>query len=194
MPVVTGSVTALWRWPVLAMAGEALQSTLMDEHGLAGDRLHRLDSASGPLVAADVPALERWSASFPFHRDAFLLPHRLPPPNVTGPGHRSWTWGDPRLKFALEEDLGRPVELIRDLEAEPGVVLAAGGAPKDPARAGVNVLVDLELAGHDWDGAQVAFAGGARLRLVTARADGPGMAARVEAPGRLEVGERVRIG
>src|SRR3954468_6024806 len=68
--MTTGTVKALWRWPVIPLAGERLRSTRVEEWGVAGDRQHVLAGPSGPLTADDAPGLTLWRASFPFH------PHR----------------------------------------------------------------------------------------------------------------------
>src|SRR3954469_22313346 len=70
--MTTGTVKALWRWPVIPLAGERLRSTRVEEWGVAGDRQHVLAGPTGPLTADDAPRLTRWSASFPFNPDGAI--------------------------------------------------------------------------------------------------------------------------
>jgi hypothetical protein len=191
-----GIVKALWRFPVLAMAGERLRSTQIDSRGVAGDRQHYASGPEAPLTAQDIPELADWTAAFPFNPDGTILPDTAPPfPLVTAPdGLRSWRWGDPRLAHALERGLNRPVELVRDLEAASGVVVATVAPERAPAVAGVNVQLRIELPASGWAGRELVFRDGVRLRLVASRADGPGIEARVIEAGRVMVGEPVTLG
>jgi hypothetical protein len=192
-----GVVKALWRYPVLAMAGERLRSTQIDARGVAGDRQHYAGGSEGRLTVHDIPELADWTATFPFNPDGTILPGSEPPfPVLTAPGGaKSWRWGDPRLGYALERGLGRGVELVRDADATRGVVISTTVAPGiPPAQAGINVQLRLELPAGGWSGRDLVFRGGVRLRLVASRADGPGIEARVIESGRLLVGEPVSLG
>src|SRR4051812_13951564 len=97
-----GFVQAVWRFPVLGMAGELLRSTQIDPRGVAGDRQHYAKDAQGPLT--EHAELRRWRASFPFNPDGAVSPDKPPPfPLLIAPdGSRTWRWGDPRLAYALE--------------------------------------------------------------------------------------------
>jgi hypothetical protein len=184
-------VRALWRFPVLGMQGESLRSSQVDTRGVGGDRQHYASGPDGPLSAQDVPRLSRWRATFPFNPDSVMAPDRPPPfPQLVGPGERAWRWRDPRLFHALERDLGRRVDLIRDLRLTRGVIVSTAELER-PAEAGVNVLLDLELPPGGWAGRELSFGDGVRLRLVASRADGPGIEARVVESGRIVVGEPV---
>ena len=109
----------LWRWPVKSMAGEEVRSFRLDERGVGGDRTHAVihhhKGEWKPLTAREAPRLLAWHAAYPFAPDAGLRPDDPPHAQVTGPDGRSWRWGDPRLRNALAEDLGRDVQLRRDL-------------------------------------------------------------------------------
>jgi hypothetical protein len=185
-----GIVKALWRYPVLAMAGERLRSTQVDPRGIAGDRQHYAGGPEGRLTAEDIPELAEWTAAFPFNPDGAIPPDTSPPfPVLTAPGGlKSWRWGDPRLAYALERSLGRAVELVRDAEATRGVVISTR------AVSGINVELELELPPGGWAGRDLVFRDGVRLRLVASRADGPGIEARVIQAGRLVIGEPVTLG
>jgi len=117
--MTTGKVAQLWRWPVKSMAGERVQGLRIDGRGVGGDRthavLHEHKGEIKPLTAREAPRLLAWRARYPFNIDGGLDPARPPFAIVTGPDGRSFRWGDPRLRHALNADLGRPVELKRDL-------------------------------------------------------------------------------
>jgi hypothetical protein len=190
-----GFVQGLWRFPVLGMRGEQLRSSQVDTRGIAGDRQHFATGPEGRLDARDIPRLARWSAAFPFNPDGAIMPDRPPPfPLLTAPnGQKAWRWGDPRLMSALERDLGRPVELIRDLELARGVIVAATPPESERAAAGINVQLKLDPPAGGWSGRELAFRDGVRLRLIASRGDGPGIEARVVQAGRLLLGEPVTL-
>ncbi len=193
--MTAGFVQSLWRFPVLGMGGEPLRSTQIDARGLAGDRQHFAAGPEGLLTVTDLPGLTDWRATFPFNPDGAIHTHYEPPfPVLHGPGDRTYRWGDPRLAFALERSLGRPIELVRDLDATRGVIVTTVRHGLDRAFAGVNVQLALELPGHGgWAGAELSFRDGVRLRLVASRADGPGIEARVVEAGRIVLGEPVSL-
>jgi hypothetical protein len=189
--VVEGQVKALWRFPVLGMRGESLRSSQIDTRGVTGDRQHFASGPEGMLSAHDLPRLSRWQATFPFNPDSVMARDRPPPfPQLVGPSDRTWRWRDPRLFNALERDLGRRVDLQRDLELTRGVIVSASELAA-PAEAGVNLQLELELPPGGWAGRELSFRDGVRLRLVASRADGPGIEARVVESGRVVVGEPV---
>jgi hypothetical protein len=189
-----GIVIDLWRWPVLGMLGEQLISTRIDPRGVAGDRVHRADGLAGAITTAAVPRLSRWTATYPFTPDGAIEPANPPYPTVVAPkGAGVYRWGDPRLRSALERDLGQPIETIRDLDTPRGVIVATE-LPGDPGRAGVNLQLELEPPGGGWAGAELAFEHGVRLRLFNSRADGPGIETRVLSAGRVQLGESVELG
>jgi hypothetical protein len=175
-----GIVVALWRWPVAGMAGESMPSVRVDAYGVGGDRVHFVLGDGTPLE------LEGWSAAYPFNIGANVDPASPPLAIVTSPRGRAFRWGDPRLRWALEDALGRPVELCRDLERRPDFLVVAGPAAPPALRA--NVRVDIELAGIS----ALAFAGGARVRLLEEPREGAARA-RPVAAGRVAVGGSVSI-
>ena len=95
-----GFVQAVWRYPVVGMAGELLRSSQIDARGVAGDRQHYARGPEGPLTLQDVPELGRWKASFPFNPDGAVHPGKPPPlPLLTAPdGAKSWRWARPRKR------------------------------------------------------------------------------------------------
>jgi hypothetical protein len=190
-----GFVQTLWRFPVLGMAGERLRSTQVDSRGVAGDRQHYTAGPEGRLTVQDLPGLAEWQATFPFNPDGAIQTSKPPPFPVLAchGGLKSWRWGDPRLTYALERELGRAVELVRDPEADRGVVVATVIPALPAAIAGINVQLSLSLPPGGWAGRELIFRDGVRLRLVASRADGPGIEARVVEAGRLVLGEPVSI-
>jgi hypothetical protein len=193
--VSEGFVQALWRFPVLGMKGEQLRSSQVDTRGIAGDRQHFASGPEGMLSPQDLPRLAQWTAAFPFNPDGAIVPDRPPPfPLLITPnGAKTYRWGDPRLAHALERDLGRTVELIRDLGLTRGVIVAASPPDAERAAAGINVQLRLDPPRGGWAGRELAFRDGVRLRLVASRGDGPGIEARVVEAGRLLLGEPVTL-
>jgi hypothetical protein len=193
--MTTGTVKSLWRWPVVPLAGERLRSTRLDERGVAGDRRHVLTGPHGPLTPDDAPALAEWRAEFPFNPDGALVSRRPPYPILHAPGGTgSFRWGDPRLRRRLERATGLPLDFVREID-EPQPVVVAASPPGIPgALAGVNVQLELELPPGGWAGRELRFATGVRLRLISSRADGPGIETRVIIAGRIASGESVSLG
>jgi hypothetical protein len=129
------------------------------------------------------PRLLAWLARYPFNVDGGIDPARPPFAIVTAPDGRSFRWGDPRLKHALEDDLGREIELHRDtaglqdlgrtlLVTSDASLRALGdelSEPVDVRRFRPNLHLDAGVPGWDeldWEGRELAFAGGVRLRLL----------------------------
>jgi uncharacterized protein YcbX len=184
----SGTVAQLWRWPVKSMAGERVQALRVDGRGAGGDRTHAVmhehKGQRKPLTAREAPRLLAWHAAYPFNKDGGLDPARPPFAIVTTPdGRRSYRWGDPRLRSALAADLGRPVDLKRDVDGiqdAPRTLLVTFDASLrglgdelhgavDLRRFRSNLHLDMDAPGWaelDWEGAELAFAGGVRLRLL----------------------------
>jgi len=182
-------VLEMWRWPVKSMGGEEVRSFRLDERGVGGDRTHAVihhhKGEWKPLTAREAPRLLTWHASYPFAPDAGLRPDDPPHAQVTGPDGRSWRWGDPRLRNALAEDLGRDVRLrrdpagIQDLERSVLVTTEATratladelGTAIDLRRFRTNVHLELDAepwAEHGWEGGTLRLSGGVVLRLLHA--------------------------
>jgi uncharacterized protein len=185
-----GRVMQVWRWPVKSMAGERVRSTRVDARGAGGDRthavLHHHKGEWKPLTAREAPRLLAWRAAYPFAPDAGLQPEQPPFAMVTAPsGARSYSWNDPRLRRALSEDLGRDVQLRRDVagiqdlersllittESTRAALAEELGIELDLRRFRTNLHLELDApawAEHEWEGATVRFAGGVVLRLLHA--------------------------
>ena len=187
MTTASGTVTQLWRWPVKSMAGERVQALRVDGRGAGGDRshavLHEHKGEIKPLTARESPRLLAWKARYPFNVDGGIDPKSPPHAIVTAPDGRSFRWGDPRLRHALIADLGRTVELRRDIHGIqdlPRSLLVTTEAtlqalgeelhgPVDLRRFRPNLHLDLDAdawAELAWEGAEMVFSGGVRLRLL----------------------------
>ena len=108
-----GSIVALWRYPVKSMMGEEINSSLVTERGLLGDRSYALvDLATGKVVSAKNP--RKWPGMFSF-RAAYVEPpdmhEGIPPVRITIPGGVSATSTEPNLDSLLSRALGASVAL-----------------------------------------------------------------------------------
>jgi uncharacterized protein YcbX len=186
--MASGKVTRLWRWPVKSMAGEEVDAVRVDGRGVGGDRshaiLHEHKGEWKPLTAREAPELLAWQAAYPFNVDAAINPERPPHALVTRPdGLRTWRWGDPRLRSALERDLERPVRFERDVEGIQDLrrsvlvtteasLRALGdelGTQIDLRRFRTNFHLAMDAAPYaeeSWEGRELAFDGGVRLRFL----------------------------
>jgi uncharacterized protein len=118
-----GTVLSLHRWPVKSLAGEPVDALRIDARGAGGDRAQALFGIFGGkrqrLTVRQVPRMLGWSAAYPQAPGAALDPDAPPLPVVTAPDGRAFDWDDPMLPRALRDDLGRPVDLVRDLALMP---------------------------------------------------------------------------
>jgi uncharacterized protein len=179
-----GRVTALNRWPVKSMAGQPVAALALDERGAAGDRAHAVfDTHKGAprrLTARQAPRMLLWQASYD---GVTVTPDDVPFPELTAPDGRSFDWRDDDLPRALAEDLGREVELRRDLglmqdlghtllittQATLDAVGEALDTELDLRRFRTNVHVVLDdapaFAEERWEGRQLTI-GKATFRLL----------------------------
>jgi hypothetical protein len=193
----TGIVEGLWRWPVEAMAGEAMPSLRVDRRGVGGDRTHAVLASAGDgwraLSACEAPCLAEWTAAYPFSVGASVEPATPPYAQVTSPRSRRFVWGDPRLRSALEDHLGRAVRLHRDVrgvqDGERIVLLTWGDL--DPLALRANVHVDVDLDGA-CEREVLTIGAGIRMRLMGPAPDG-GMLARALTAGRIALGDGVAL-
>ncbi len=183
----TGTVSRLWRWPVKSMAGEEVRALRIDGRGVGGDRthavLHHHKGEWRPLTAREAPGMLAWRAGYPFNLDGGLDPAKPPYAIVEQPdGLHSFQWGDPLLRVALEQDLGREIRFRRELAGMPdvpgqilltvaGTVAALGeelGTEIDLRRFRPNLHLELDSAPwaeEHWAGAMVEIEGGVRLAI-----------------------------
>lgn len=115
----TGTVTELRRWPVKSFAGEPVETFLVDERGVAGDRTQALfdtfKDAPRRLTIRQEPRMLAWRATY---GGADVAPADPPVPTIAGPDGTTYTWDDPVLPAALAADLGRHVDLRRDVAGQ----------------------------------------------------------------------------
>jgi uncharacterized protein YcbX len=175
--LATGRVTELHRWPVKSMAGQPVDALNID------DRAHALfDEFKGAprrLTVRQVPRMLLWHAGYD---GADVTPQDVPFPELTAPDGRTFGWRDPELPQALEDDLGRPVALRRDLglmqdldhsllvttQATLDAVSAALDTEIDLRRFRTNVHVVLDAepyAEEEWEGRELTI-GDAAFRLL----------------------------
>lgn len=178
-----GRVTELHRWPVKSLAGQPVDALNLDARGAAGDRAHALyDEFKGAprrLTVRQIPRMLLWQASYD---GADVRTDDVPFPDLTAPDGRTFDWRDPELPPALEEDLGRPVALKRDLglmqdlrhsllvttQATLEAVSAELGTELDLRRFRTNVHVVLDApayAEEEWEGRELTI-GDATFRLL----------------------------
>ena len=118
----TGSVVSLWRYPVKSMQSERLESSVVGERGLAGDRAYALiDVDTGHLCSAKHP--RKWGALFACHAAFVREPAEDETPNVAirlpeGSVVRS---DDPDVDERLSALVGRKVRL--DAAAPPEAII-----------------------------------------------------------------------
>jgi uncharacterized protein YcbX len=186
--MAAGTVLALHRWPVKSLAGEDVDALRIDRRGAGGDRAHALfDTFRGSprrLTVRQVPRMLGWRAGYPQAPGAALDPDEPPLPLLTGPDGRRYTWDDPALPAALHDDLGRPVDLRRDLalmpdlrdsllvtvEASRAALEGELGRPVEIRRFRPNVHVRLDapaFAEERWQGRRLRV-GEAELELLHA--------------------------
>ncbi|MFL6138163.1 MAG: MOSC domain-containing protein [Frankiaceae bacterium] len=184
--MAAGQVRLVARWPVKSLGGEQLTASRVDERGLAGDRTHALvDLATAnrrPLTARRAPRMLLWSARYPDGSGELLEPDEPPVPVLTAPDGRALRWDDPHLATALTDDLGKAVELRRDVQGQPDVpgtvhvtvessLVALGGElgqPLDPLRFRPNLHVVLDappFAEERWSAGRL-LVGDCELELV----------------------------
>src|SRR6266508_6344985 len=109
--VESGSVVALWRYPVKSMMGEELNAAEITERGLVGDRRFAVvDAATGKVAGAKNP--RKWGNFFDF-RAAYVEPpqrgSKLPAVRLTLPDGTVVTSAQPDLARVLSKALGRAV-------------------------------------------------------------------------------------
>jgi hypothetical protein len=116
-----GSIVSLWRYPVKSMMGEEMNSTLVTERGLLGDRSYALiDQTTGKVVSAKNP--RKWPGMFSF-RAVYVEPPEMhegiPPVRITMPDGASASSGQANLDTLLSRALGAAVSLQSKVPAAP---------------------------------------------------------------------------
>jgi uncharacterized protein YcbX len=112
----TGKVVSIWRYPVKSMLGEELNSSVVTERGLVGDRAYALiDRETGKVASAKNP--RKWEKLFDF-RCMFLdppqAPENIPPVMITLPnGTEICSSGNENIDQTLSKAVGRDVRLMK---------------------------------------------------------------------------------
>ena len=169
-------VTALRRYPVKAMGGEAVRSVLLDDRGLVGDRWFAVADDEGHVASGkDTRRFRRRDAVFAYQ--ASTVSHGVV---VAGPGG-SWAVGDPALDAELSAAMGVGVRVAAEAgvsHQDAGAVSIVGSATlrwcaqqwdidADPRRLRSNVVFrsDEPFIEETWIGHALQI-GSATLRVV----------------------------
>jgi uncharacterized protein YcbX len=173
MPIAAGTVVDLRRWPLKSMGGEPVDALRLDSRGAGGDRTYALfDGFKGAprrLTAREAPRLLAWSASY---AGADVDPADPPVPTLTAPDGRDYGAEDPDVESILAEDLGRHIEMRRDVRGQQDLaetLLLTTQATLDALRAELGDELDLRRfrpnvhavldapawAEHDWEGVPI---------------------------------------
>jgi uncharacterized protein YcbX len=104
--IVVGTVSSIRRFPVKSMLGEELETAVLDQGGVAGDRRYALvDDETGKVVSAKRP--RRWGRMFELTCRMGEQGRAI----VAFPDGETVAIDDPRLPVQLGEFLGRPVSV-----------------------------------------------------------------------------------
>jgi hypothetical protein len=169
--VARGTVLSLHRFPVKSMAGEAVGSLAVGEHGAEGDRRHAVWLRGGRKLTGRVaPRMLAWRATL----DGDLT--------VTAPDGRRFAWGK-ELEAAVGEYLGKEVALVQDphgladvtglhvtFEASRLRLEEELGRPVDIRRFRPNIHVEGDFEPFEesgWEGRRLRV-GDAELEVVSA--------------------------
>jgi uncharacterized protein YcbX len=118
---LVGSVGALWRYPVKSMMGERVETVVVTERGILGDRAYALvDQSTGKLGSVKNP--RKWgflltcTARFaePVESD-----ETVPPALITLPGGACLPTNRPETAKILSDLLGRKVSIASGGAAQP---------------------------------------------------------------------------
>lgn len=129
-----GTVSQLWRYPVKSMGGEQIESTAIDQNGVAGDRGWAVREAGDTRSAKQMPRLLHFAARY---LEAPDLDRRSPLVELTLPDDESLSSADGDVNRRLSDVLGRevilsPLHPAEDVEhyrrppADPNADRAAG--------------------------------------------------------------------
>lgn len=170
------TVSAIRRYPVKSMGGQALESVLVDARGLAGDRWYAVVDGDGRLASG--------KSSRRFRRRDAVFDFRAAGGNgrvSVSRGPDRWLVGDPLLDRVLSEAMGAPVRVAAEdgvPHQDAGAVSLVGSASLDwcrrhlgmdagPRRLRVNVVVDTAepFVEESWVDASVTV-GEVKLRMV----------------------------
>lgn len=179
MGPLIGSIAALARFPVKSMGGEPLQEAPLGWSGLVGDRQWAFVKADRHsrfpwFTGRDHAALLCYRAAYANSADP-----KSDKPIVVAPDGWIGPIDDPALAERLESSAGAPIQLLQlgrgahdsmpvSLVSTAGhaEVEAVHGAPIDPRRFRINIVVETDMPMRVWAG----------RRLTIGAADGPQLA------------------
>jgi uncharacterized protein len=227
---VPARVTALRRYPVKSMGGESLESVVLDQRGVVGDRWFAVEDDEGHFASGKSShRFRRRDAVFDFAASTDGDAVR-----VHGDG-RQWTAGDAELDRVLSEAMAAAVRLLPEAEVphqDAGAVSLVGTASLEWCREHLDVDADVRrirpnvvlettepFVEETWVGARLALGDVTlsvverieRCRMVDLAQDGVGTTAPllkrlsahrqmclgvyadVVTPGRIGVGDEVRV-
>ena len=170
-------VVSLRRYPVKSMAGESLDSALLDCRGVEGDRWYAVEDADGHFASGkNTRRFRRRDQVFSYA----AATSRSGDVIVTG-GPGKWTVGDPGLDRQLSREMGLDVRVTPEADIphqDMGSVSLIGtatldwcanrwGVHADPRRLRVNIVFSSEepFIEETWVGRTFACPA-ARLRVV----------------------------
>jgi uncharacterized protein len=108
-----GSLVSRNRYPVKSMMGEEINSSVVSEKGLLGDRQFALiDPSTGKAASPKNPS--RWPNIFnfrAFYTEAVESSSRIPPVRISLPDGRTILNHDSGIDTVISEAIGRPVHL-----------------------------------------------------------------------------------
>lgn len=116
IPSSRAAVTAVWRYPVKSMLGEALDKAEVDSHGLVGDRAYALiDGADGKVATAKNP--KKWPTLFAFGSRLRESPSGAATLEITLPEGTTVEGSSKDIDLALSRAVGRAVTLAATAHA-----------------------------------------------------------------------------
>lgn len=134
---LTGTVSALWRFPVKTMMGEQLNRAMVTTAGLAGDRAYTLIDNDGRICTGKI--IRKWGPIMESRARYLQEPESSddpPPAEITLPDGDRMLTSDPGAESRLSSLLGFPARLITEapeplkLESPPlGIVPQSEDGP-----------------------------------------------------------------
>ncbi len=132
MSQMAGTVAELWRYPVKSMLGDRLESAVVTERGLLGDRAYAVVEPAEGRVAS-VKIARKWGRLFEFEASYVEPPRagqRAPAVRIAFPDGSVASSGAPDIDAKLSAVLGREVRLAG--EPPPGLKLELVRRGEDP--------------------------------------------------------------
>ena len=172
MGELIGHISALARFPVKSMGGEALDEVALGWSGIVGDRQWAFvkepaHSRFPWFTGRDHSSMNAWRAAYAEDADP-----KLAVPQVVAPDGWRGAIDDPAVSERLRRDSGKTMRLMRlgrgaydslplsvVSTAGHAAVEAAHGTAIDPRRFRINVVVDTNLPLRVWAGRRLRFGG-----------------------------------